>query len=88
MVKFPLPIDTDPEFAAALGRLIAYWGNLEFNLIHLRQILLDIDNTKARFIYQGFFSIRAKITLLKRLNHFYILDNTLKKDIISFISFP
>ncbi len=79
--KFHLPIDNAPELAAALGRFIAYWGHLESLLIHLLQLLLNVDNVKARFIYLEFVSITAKINLLQRLNHFYTLDDKLKYEI-------
>lgn len=81
VVRFPLPIDNSPKHAAALGRLIAHWGHLESQLMHLLQLLLNIDNIKARFIYQEFVSTRGKITLLKRINHFFTSDKALKDKI-------
>ena len=81
MVKFPLPIDNSPELAAALGRLMAHWADLESWLTHLLQVLLNVDNMKARFIYQEFNSTRGKIALLQRINYFFTLDEKLKGDI-------
>lgn len=79
--KLLLPIDNAPELAAALGRLMAHWADLESWLIHLLQVLLNVDNMKARFIYQEFNSTRGKITLIRRINHFFTLDETLKSEI-------
>lgn len=71
-----LPIDDAPELAAALGRFMAHWGHLESLLITLLQLLLKIDNMKANFIYKEFVSTNAKINLLRRINHFYTVDQS------------
>ncbi|MGA7561843.1 MAG: hypothetical protein WBW55_01405 [Desulfobaccales bacterium] len=76
-----LPIDNSPDHAAALGRLIAHWGDLESQFRLLFQFLLKIDNMKAHFINQEFLSVPAKITFLRRINHFFTLDASSKHQI-------
>lgn len=79
--KIYMALDYSPDHAAALGRLLGHWAILETKLTHLLELLLGVDQYKARFIYQEFVSAKSKITLLQRLNHHFTQDELCKKEI-------
>jgi len=80
------PIDDAPEHAAALGRLLVHWADIERFLIHILRYLLSIDWYKATFVYEEFVSTKSKIILLRRLNHFFNNDESIKEEIDRYLS--
>lgn len=78
MSRTVIPLDYSPDHAAAIGRLLGHWAILESHLEFLLGMLLNIDLYRASFIYQEFVSTNSKIILLRRLNHFFVIDQELK----------
>ena len=74
-----IPLDSRPEEAAALGRLVGHWGSVEFELQCLLGTLLGIDTQKAELVYQSFVSADSKIILLRRLNSQFTLNEAIKE---------
>lgn len=79
--KLHIPLDQAPEHAAALGRLLGHWAILEIHLTILMQRLFQLSPQKANLIFNEIVSLRAKLKLLKRVNHHFTIDETLKKEI-------
>jgi hypothetical protein len=79
--KTYIPLDHAPKHAAAIGQLLGHWAFLEYGLIELLTIFLHVDLLKATIIYQGFVSTKAKILLIQRLNHIFMPDKDLKKEL-------
>jgi hypothetical protein len=63
-----IPLDSRPEHAAALGRLLGHWAVVEMELIGILEYFLGIEQPFARLVWQEFVSTRGKINLLLRLN--------------------
>ncbi|OGP70854.1 MAG: hypothetical protein A2Z73_03380 [Deltaproteobacteria bacterium RBG_13_60_28] len=84
--KYYMALDDSPDHAAALGRLLGHWAILETKLMHMMEILLNVDHHRADFVYKEFVSISSKITLLKRLNRWLTKDESLKDEIKNLLS--
>lgn len=81
-----IALDNAPEHAAALGRLLGHWAMFEKMLIGLMQYLLQIKPNIAAMIYDEFVSTKAKILLLRRVNHHFTTDISLKIEIETILS--
>lgn len=79
--KVSIPLDTHPEHAAALGRLLGHWAFLETQLMGVLQALLYTSQRKSKFVWQEFNSARGKIELAQRLNFHFTGDASLKDDL-------
>jgi hypothetical protein len=79
------------DHALALGLMLGHWGELETSLMGMTEYLFqaqgdNVNHFKTDFLYKEFFNIRSKIRLLKRLNNFFVQDNTLKDKIDELLS--
>ena len=78
---YTIPLDSSPEHAAALGRLLGHWAVVELQLSGILQLLLRTQQGPARYIWRGILSTRAKIEILQRLNWHYLPDQPLKEEL-------
>lgn len=84
--------DTEYEdHAFALGLMLGHCGELETSLMGITEYLFQaqgdsVNHFKTDFLYKEFFNIRSKIRLLKRLNNFFVRDETIKDKIDKFLS--
>ena len=76
-----IPLDSQPQHAQALGRLLGHWGICEHNLCAILGNILGVEDHKARFIWAAFPSFAAKQKLLRRLNHHYTVNEVAKSSL-------
>lgn len=69
MGSLSLPMDSQPEISAQLGRLIAHWAIVELVLRSSLEIILGIDQFRAQVLWMQFISTGSKIELIQRLVH-------------------
>lgn len=81
VTKIHTALEESPEHAAALGRLLGHWGFLEVLLTSLMGHLLYLSPHKTYLIYNEIVSLRAKLKLLKRINHNFTINEVFKKEI-------
>jgi hypothetical protein len=79
--KMHIALEQAPEHAAALGRLLGHWAVLEMLLTVLMQRLFQLGPQKADLIFKEIVSLKAKLKLLKRINHHFTIDGVLKEEI-------
>ena len=77
-------MDDAPEFAAALGRLIAHWGFLEGELSELLGILLRLDQARASMVFNTFPALGQKIGLIERLLYSFTQENEARNVALNF----
>jgi hypothetical protein len=77
-------IDSRPEIAGNLGRLVGRWGLLESKLISILQLPLGIDQLKATIIFNTFPALGQKIQLIERLLRCYVQDSPERKKLLQF----
>ena len=76
-----IPLDSQPQHAQALGRLLGHWGICEHNLCAILGNIVGVEDHKARFIWAAFPSFAAKQKLLRRLNHHYTVNEVAKSSL-------
>lgn len=63
-----VPMDSSPEIAQALGRMIAHWAIVENQLSDLLQELLLIpDQHRGRMLFDSIINLRSKLDLIDAL---------------------
>ena len=78
--RMGIPLDSRPEHAAALGRMLGHWAMLEHLLVGTLSLALNIRYSRGKVVWQEFASLRGKLTLIKRLN-WAKKDDPLKKEL-------
>lgn len=91
LTKYYMVLDDYPDHAAALGRMLGHWGILETHLMRMMEFLFQVphdhvNHHKTDFVYKEFISLRSKITLLERLNRWFVQDTSLKETIKNLLS--
>lgn len=76
--KATIPLDAEPEIAAALGRLIGHWAICEHEIEGILGYLLRIDDHRARYVWEAFIGFSAKNELVMKLNHHFTDDKSQK----------
>lgn len=80
--KFQVPMDSSPDHAAAIGRMVAQWAMLEWLITDILRMLLDTDQYRAKIIFQNFVSFRAKLTLVERLVYAFVSDTPERNELL------
>src|SRR4030042_1782210 len=78
--KYYMVLDDYQDHATALGLMLGHWGELETHLMRMLEFLFQVGNDhvthqKTDFVYKEFVSLTSKITLLERLNRWFILND-------------
>lgn len=68
------PLDTAPDHAAALGRLVGHWGAVESVLIDVLGRLLGTEQSRTRIVFATILSLRTKVEMTIRLANVYIIE--------------
>jgi len=89
--KYHMVLDDYPEHATALGRMLGHWGLFETQLMRMMEFLFQaqgdkVNHFKTDFVYKEFVSLRSKITLLERLNRWFVQEEPLKEAIKKLLS--
>jgi len=84
-------LDDYPDHALALGLMLGHWGELETKLMRMMEFLFQvphdhINHHKTDFVFKEFVSLPSKITLLERLNRWFVQDDSLNKEIKNILS--
>ena len=84
MGRTQIPLDSEPEVAAAIGRLVGHWGVLEDQFADLLGLLLRIDGWRSRMVFNTFPSLAQKLNLIERLLHAFAEENEARELAIGF----
>ena len=84
-IKLQIPLDSNHEFAAALGRLLGHWAIVEHELTDILGILLRVNQPRAQMIFMTFISFKAKLQLIERLIHNFVGASPEKNRLLSLI---
>lgn len=82
MKKATIPLDSSPEHAAALGRLIGHWAIVEFSLSDIFQKLSGTPKrNKASLILESIVSVKTRLDIIERLIQHFVADCKLKTEL-------
>ncbi|HYA14521.1 MAG TPA: hypothetical protein VEF33_09305 [Syntrophales bacterium] len=89
--KYYMVLDDYQDHALALGLMLGHWGEFETCLMRMMEFLFQIphdhvNHHKTDFVYKEFVSIKSKITLLERLNRWFVEDKPLMEEIKKLLS--
>ena len=85
-MKVQIPLDTNPEIAAALGRFVGHFAMVEQCLIGILGRLLGVNQPRAQIVYAKFISLTTKLGLMQELAEHFVADGTLKDELVSLLA--
>jgi hypothetical protein len=56
-----VPIDSMPEFAAALGRFMSHWAIVESELTNILGWVLRVNQPRAQILFMSIINVKTKL---------------------------
>jgi len=85
MRKIQIPLDSAPEHAAALGRMLGHWAIVEHSLSDVLGALLGIEQSRQQMLFNTFIGLSSKLGLIERLIYSYVIDSPEKEKLLKLV---
>ena len=74
----PLTPDEEAAYHSHVGSAIRAWAHLEFTLMFYLQLLLHVDQWRARVVWHSLPNFRARFNLISKLAETFVTDDAVR----------